>query len=116
MRSKSGPEGVLAIVVQALQVMLLASAPALGAALVTGLVVSVLQAAIDAETRKPRVTYRIEESRDGADRARALPRAAEDVAVDAEGLLELGQGFRRWPAILAQTIVLKLFIAVVLSA
>jgi flagellar biosynthetic protein FliQ len=38
-------EGVLAIVVQALHVMLLASAPALGAALVTGLVVSVLQAA-----------------------------------------------------------------------
>jgi flagellar biosynthetic protein FliQ len=41
----TSPEGVLAIVVQALQVMLLASAPALGAALVTGLVVSVLQAA-----------------------------------------------------------------------
>jgi flagellar biosynthesis protein FliQ len=38
-------EGVLAIVVQALQIMLLASAPALGAALVTGLVVSILQAA-----------------------------------------------------------------------
>ena len=38
-------EGVLAIVVQALEVMLLVSAPALGAALVIGLVVSILQAA-----------------------------------------------------------------------
>ena len=38
-------EGVLAIVLRALEVMLLASAPALGAALVTGLVVSILQAA-----------------------------------------------------------------------
>ena len=38
-------EGVLAIVVQALEIMLLASAPALGAALITGLVVSILQAA-----------------------------------------------------------------------
>ena len=38
-------EGVLAIVVRALEIMLLASAPALGAALVTGLVVSILQAA-----------------------------------------------------------------------
>lgn len=41
----TSPEGVLAIVVYALQIMLLASAPALGAALVTGLVVSILQAA-----------------------------------------------------------------------
>ena len=41
----STPEGVLAIVLHALQIMLLASAPALGAALVTGLVVSILQAA-----------------------------------------------------------------------
>lgn len=39
------PEGVLAIVVHALEIMLLAAAPALGAALVTGLVVSILQAA-----------------------------------------------------------------------
>ena len=38
-------EGVLAIVVQALEIMLLASAPVLGAALVTGLAVSILQAA-----------------------------------------------------------------------
>lgn len=38
-------DGVLAIMVQALQVMLLASAPALGAALLTGLAVSILQAA-----------------------------------------------------------------------
>ena len=38
-------EGVLAIVVQALEIMLLASAPVLGAALITGLVVSILQAA-----------------------------------------------------------------------
>lgn len=41
----SSAEGVLAIVVQALEIMLLASAPALGAALLTGLVVSILQAA-----------------------------------------------------------------------
>ena len=41
----TSPEGVLAIVVYALQIMLLVSAPALGAALVTGLVVSILQAA-----------------------------------------------------------------------
>lgn len=41
----TSPEGVLSIVLQALQIMLLASAPALGAALVTGLVVSILQAA-----------------------------------------------------------------------
>ena len=38
-------EGVLAIAVQALEIMLLVSAPVLGAALVTGLVVSILQAA-----------------------------------------------------------------------
>jgi flagellar biosynthesis protein FliQ len=38
-------EGVLAIVVQALEIMLLVSAPALGAALLIGLVVSILQAA-----------------------------------------------------------------------
>lgn len=38
-------EGVLAIVVHALQIMLLAATPALGAALITGLVVSILQAA-----------------------------------------------------------------------
>ena len=41
----TSPEGVLAIVVHAIEIMLLAAAPALGAALVTGLVVSVLQAA-----------------------------------------------------------------------
>ena len=38
-------EGVIAIVIHALEIMLLAAAPALGAALVTGLVVSILQAA-----------------------------------------------------------------------
>ncbi|MBI3375599.1 MAG: flagellar biosynthesis protein FliQ [Betaproteobacteria bacterium] len=38
-------EGVLAILLRALEVMLLVSTPALGAALVTGLVVSILQAA-----------------------------------------------------------------------
>jgi flagellar biosynthesis protein FliQ len=38
-------EGVLAIVTHALEILLLASAPALGAALITGLVVSILQAA-----------------------------------------------------------------------
>jgi len=41
----SSPEGVLAVLVQALHVLFLVSAPALGAALVTGLVISVLQAA-----------------------------------------------------------------------
>ena len=41
----TSPEGVLAIVVHAIEIMLLAAAPALGAALVTGLVVSILQAA-----------------------------------------------------------------------
>ncbi len=41
----TSPEGVLAIVVQALHIMLLVSAPVLGAALLTGLVVSILQAA-----------------------------------------------------------------------
>lgn len=41
----NSPEGVLAIVIQGLEVMLLVSAPALGAALVIGLAVSVLQAA-----------------------------------------------------------------------
>lgn len=38
-------EGVLALLLRALEVMLLVSTPALGAALVTGLVVSILQAA-----------------------------------------------------------------------
>jgi flagellar biosynthetic protein FliQ len=38
-------EGVIAIVIHALEIMLLAAAPALGAALITGLVVSILQAA-----------------------------------------------------------------------
>ncbi|MGQ0509203.1 MAG: flagellar biosynthesis protein FliQ [Betaproteobacteria bacterium] len=41
----NSPEGVLAIVIQGLEVMLLVAAPALGAALVIGLVVSILQAA-----------------------------------------------------------------------
>lgn len=41
----TSPEGVLAIVVHAIEIMLLAAAPALGAALITGLVVSILQAA-----------------------------------------------------------------------
>jgi flagellar biosynthetic protein FliQ len=39
------PESVLSIFVQALQVLILVSAPVLAAALVTGLVVSILQAA-----------------------------------------------------------------------
>lgn len=38
-------EGVLALLLRALEVMLLVSTPALGAALVAGLVVSILQAA-----------------------------------------------------------------------
>ena len=41
----TSPEGVLAIVVHAIEIMLLVAAPALGAALITGLVVSILQAA-----------------------------------------------------------------------
>jgi flagellar biosynthetic protein FliQ len=41
----NSPEGALAIVIQGLEIMLLVAAPALGAALVIGLVVSILQAA-----------------------------------------------------------------------
>lgn len=41
----TSPEGVLAIVAQALYLLVLVSAPALGAALLTGLVISILQAA-----------------------------------------------------------------------